>query len=116
MRKLKLVTPGKLWSEVFLQPLGISQYRLAKVIGVPVQRIGEIVAGKRLISADTDLRLCRFFGLSNGYGFFGSRGTNRYVPPNSAAIFFSVSSPSFCQKQSVWITTFGLLPSTRSST
>jgi addiction module HigA family antidote len=49
------------------KPLGISQYRLAKEIGVPAQRIGEIVAGKRAITADTDLRLCRFFGLSNGY-------------------------------------------------
>jgi len=47
--------------------MGISQYRLAKEIGVPAQRIGDIVAGKRAITADTDLRLCRFFGLSNGY-------------------------------------------------
>ena len=47
--------------------MGISQYRLAKEIGVPAQRIGEIVAGRRSITADTDLRLCRFFGLSNGY-------------------------------------------------
>lgn len=45
----------------------ISQYRLAKEIGVPPQRISEIIAGKRAITADTDLRLCRFFGLSNGY-------------------------------------------------
>ena len=41
--------------------------RLAKEIGVPPQRVGDIVAGKRIITADTDLRLCRFFGLSNGY-------------------------------------------------
>lgn len=47
--------------------MGISQYRLAKEIAVPVQRISEIVGGKRAITADTDLRLCRFFGLSNGY-------------------------------------------------
>lgn len=67
MRKLKPVTPGELLSEEFLQPMGISQYRLAKEIGVPAQRIGDIVAGKRAITADTDLRLCRFFGLSNGY-------------------------------------------------
>src|SRR5512142_2799168 len=67
MRKLKPVTPGELLLEEFLRPLGISQYRLAKEIGVPAQRIGEIVAGKRAITADTDLRLCRFFGLSNGY-------------------------------------------------
>jgi antitoxin HigA-1 len=67
MRKLKPVTPGELLLEEFLKPLGISQYRLAKEIGVPAQRIGDIVAGKRSITADTDLRLCRFFGLSNGY-------------------------------------------------
>ncbi|MEQ9565414.1 MAG: HigA family addiction module antitoxin, partial [Pseudomonadales bacterium] len=58
---------GELLKEEFLGPMGISQYRLAKEIGVPAQRISEIVAGKRSITADTDLRLCRFFGLSNGY-------------------------------------------------
>ena len=47
--------------------MGHSQYHLAKEIGVPAQRISEIVAGKRAVTADTDLRLCRFFGLSNGY-------------------------------------------------
>ena len=66
MRKLKPVTPGELLLEEFLKPMGISQYRLAKEIGVPAQRIGDIVAGKRAITADTDLRLCRFFGLTNG--------------------------------------------------
>ncbi len=45
--------------------MGITQYRLAKEIGVPAQRIGDIVARKRGITADTDLRLCRFFGLSD---------------------------------------------------
>ncbi|MGD0540433.1 MAG: HigA family addiction module antitoxin [Tepidisphaeraceae bacterium] len=67
MRRLKPVTPGELLREEFLVPMGLSQYRLAKEIAVPPQRIGEIVAGKRAITADTDLRLCRFFGLSNGY-------------------------------------------------
>lgn len=67
MKKLKPVTPGELLLEEFLKPMGISQYRLAKEIDVPAQRIGEIVAGRRSITADTDLRLCRFFGLSNGY-------------------------------------------------
>jgi antitoxin HigA-1 len=67
MAKLKPVTPGELLLEEFLAPMGISMYRLAKEIGVPAQRIGEIVAGRRAITADTDLRLCRFFGLSNGY-------------------------------------------------
>ena len=67
MKKLDPVTPGELLLEEFLQPMGISRYRLAREIGVSAQRIGEIVAGKRSVTADTDLRLCRFFGLSNGY-------------------------------------------------
>jgi addiction module HigA family antidote len=67
MRKLKPVTPGQLLLEEFLKPMGISRYRLAKEIGVPARCIGDIVTGKRAITADTDLRLCRFFGLSNGY-------------------------------------------------
>ena len=67
MDKLKPVTPGELLREEFLVQMGISQYRLAKEIGVPAQRISEIVAGRRAVTADTDLRLCRFFGLSNGY-------------------------------------------------
>jgi addiction module HigA family antidote len=67
MSRLKPITPGELFLEEFLKPMGISQYRLAKEVGVPAQRISEIVAGKRSITADTDLRLCKFFGLSNGY-------------------------------------------------
>ncbi|MDR4493434.1 MAG: HigA family addiction module antitoxin [Nitrospirales bacterium] len=67
MRKLKPITPGELLLEDFLKPMGISRYRLAKAIDVPAQRIGDIVAGKRAITADTDLRLCRFFELTNGY-------------------------------------------------
>ena len=67
MRKLEPVTPGGLLLEELLKPMGITRYRLAKEIGVPAQRIGDIVAGKRAITADTDLRLCGFFGLSNGY-------------------------------------------------
>jgi len=67
MRNIDAVTPGELLKEEFLEPMGISQYRLAKEIGVPAQRIGQIIAGKRSITADTDLRFCRFFGLSNGY-------------------------------------------------
>jgi antitoxin HigA-1 len=67
MKKLEPITPGEILLEEFLKPMGLSQYRLAKEIGVPAQRISEIVAGKRSITADTDLRLCRFYGLSNGY-------------------------------------------------
>ena len=67
MKTLPPVTPGELLREEFLVPMGITQYRLAKEIAVPPQRISEIISGKRGITADTDLRLCRFFGLSNGY-------------------------------------------------
>jgi addiction module HigA family antidote len=57
--------------EEFLKPLGITKYRLAKDINVPPQRIGDIIAGKRSITADTDLRLCRYFGLSDGWWLRG---------------------------------------------
>ncbi len=67
MKKLNPITPGEILLEEFLKPMGLSQYRLAKEINVPAQRISEIVHGKRAITADTDLRLCRFFGLSKGY-------------------------------------------------
>ncbi len=65
--KLAPVSPGEMLLEEFLKPMGMTQYRLAKEIGVPQRRIGEIVAGKRSITADTDLRLCRFLGLSDGW-------------------------------------------------
>ena len=67
MNHLAPITPGELLLEEFLEPLGISQYRLAKAIGVPASRISEIIAGQRAITADTDLRLCRVLGLSPGY-------------------------------------------------
>ena len=67
IKKMEPIHPGEILLKEFLEPMGISQYRLAKEIGVPAQRIGEIVAGRRAISADSDLRLCRFLGLSNGY-------------------------------------------------
>lgn len=66
-KKLKPVFPGEMLTEEFLKPLKMSNYRLAKEIDVPAQRIGEIRAGRRAITADTDLRLCRFFGLSDGW-------------------------------------------------
>lgn len=75
MKKIAPVTPGEMLNEEFLKPLGLSQYRLAKDIGVPAQRIGEIVTGKRRVTADTDLRLCRYFGLSDGWWL---RGQARY--------------------------------------
>jgi antitoxin HigA-1 len=66
-KHLAPVSPGEMLAEEFLNPIGMSKYRLAKSIGVPAQRIGDIIAGKRGITADTDLRLCRFFGLSDGW-------------------------------------------------
>jgi len=62
--KLPPIHPGKILIEEFLKPMGLSQYRLAKDISVPPRRINEIVHGKRSISADTALRLGRFFGIS----------------------------------------------------
>jgi len=59
---LKPVHPGEILAEDFLEPLGLSQYRLAKDIGVPARRINEIVLGKRGVTADTALRLARYFG------------------------------------------------------
>jgi addiction module HigA family antidote len=65
--KFPPVHPGEILLEEFLKPYGISQYRLAQDIGVPPRRINEIVHGKRAISADTALRLSRYFGLSERY-------------------------------------------------
>jgi len=64
IKKLPSIHPGEILIEEFLKPMGISQYRLAKGISVPPRRINEIVHGKRSISADTALRLGRFFGIS----------------------------------------------------
>jgi antitoxin HigA-1 len=61
-RDLPLVHPGEILLEDFLIPMGITRYRLAKSIGVPQRRIDEICAGKRAVTADTALRLARFFG------------------------------------------------------
>ena len=71
MRTVRSVSPGEMREEEFLKPLGLTKYRLAKDIGVPPQRIGEIVSGKRAVTADTDLRLCRYFGLSDGWWLRG---------------------------------------------
>jgi addiction module HigA family antidote len=62
-KKLPPIHPGEILIEEFLKPMGLSQYRLAKDISVPPRRINEIVHGKRSISADTALRLGRFFGM-----------------------------------------------------
>ena len=61
------IHPGEILLEEFLNPMGISQYRLAKDISVPARRINEIVHGKRAITADTALRLSRYFGMSDRF-------------------------------------------------
>ncbi len=66
-KKLAPVHPGEILLEDFLKPLGVSQYRLAKSLSVPPRRINEIVLGKRAVSADTALRLARFFGTSDRF-------------------------------------------------
>ncbi len=63
-KTLHSIHPGEVLSEEFLKPMGLSQNRLALSVGVPARRINEIVLGKRSVSADTVLRLARFFGNS----------------------------------------------------
>ena len=68
MRKLlRNPHPGDILKEEFLEPLDLSQNNLAKAINVPANRISEIIRRRRRVTADTDLRLSRFFGLSQGY-------------------------------------------------
>lgn len=67
MREVPYPHPGEILLEEFLKPMGITQYRLAKEIGVPQRRIGEIVAGTRSVTTDTGLRLARFFSMSEGF-------------------------------------------------
>ena len=66
-KMLAPIHPGEILMEEFLKPMGISQYKLAKDINVPARRINEIVHGKRSISADTALRLSRYFNLSERF-------------------------------------------------
>lgn len=64
MAKLPNIHPGEVLLEEFLKPMGVSQNRIARAIGVPPRRINEIVQGKRSITADTALRLAKYFGVS----------------------------------------------------
>ena len=66
-KRLTPIHPGEVLLQDFLEPLGLSQYRLAKRLSVPPRRINEIVLGKRAITADTALRLARFFGTSDRF-------------------------------------------------
>ena len=67
MNRLPNIHPGEVLREEFLKPMGISQYRLAKTIGVPAMRISEICAEKRAVTADTALRFARAFGTTPGF-------------------------------------------------
>jgi len=60
-------TAGEVLASEFLEPMNISQNALAKALGIPQNRLSDIINGKRGISADTDLRLCKYFGLTDGY-------------------------------------------------
>lgn len=64
---LRNPTPGDILMQEFLQPTGLSQSALARAIGVSPRRINEIVLGKRAVTADTDLRLARYWGISDGF-------------------------------------------------
>ncbi len=65
--RLHVATVGEILLEEFLKPVGLSQNALARAIGVPPRRINEIVLGKRSVTADTDLRLARYYGMSEGF-------------------------------------------------
>ena len=66
-KRIEPIHPGEILLEEFLEPMGVSQYRLAKDINVPARRINEIVHGKRSITADTALRLSRYFGMTEQF-------------------------------------------------
>lgn len=67
MRTVPYPHPGEILLEEFLKPMDITPYRLAKSIAIPQTRVGDIIAGKRAITADTGLRLAKFFGTSEGF-------------------------------------------------
>jgi antitoxin HigA-1 len=67
MRELRPVSPGEMLENEFLVPLGLSGYQLAKNIGVPTSHIRKLVAGKRSVTTNDDLKLCSYFGLSDGW-------------------------------------------------
>ena len=83
------VSPGEMLDEDFLKPLGLTKYRLAKDIGVPPQRIGDIVAGKRAVTADIDLRLCRYFGLSDGWWLRGQAAYHTAIAKEAMSVELS---------------------------
>ena len=89
MRAVPPVSPGEMLDEEFLKPLALTKYRLAKDIGVPPQRIGDIVAGRRAVTADTDLRLCRYFGLSDGWWLRGQAAYDTAIAKDAMRVELS---------------------------
>ena len=89
VRTVPPVSPGEMLDEEFLKPLGLTKHRLAKDIGVPPQRIGDIVAGKRAVTADTDLRLCRYFGLSDGWWLRGQAAYDTAIAKDAMRVELS---------------------------
>ena len=83
--------PGEILQEEFLTPMGITKYRLAKSIGVPAMRIGEIIACRRSITVDTGLRLSRFFGHSEDFWLGLQDGYDRaMVRPGMAKVLAAI--------------------------
>lgn len=95
-RLLPIPMPGEILAEEFLKPFGLSQNALARAVCVPPRRINEIVLGQRAITADTDLRLARYFGMSEGF-FLGLqsdydlRAKKREIAKELAAIEFNAT-------------------------
>ncbi len=98
MRAVPHPTPGEILLEEFLKPMEITQYRLAKEIGVPQRRIGEIVAGKRSVTADTGLRLSRFFGTSDAFWTGLQDDHDRAVAKDALDMTLSQITPWSAQK------------------
>ncbi|CAN5472689.1 HigA family addiction module antitoxin [soil metagenome] len=97
MRKVPYPHPGEILLEEFLKPMGITQYRLAKEIGVSQRRIGEIVAGARSVTADTGLRLSRFFGMSENFWIGLQMDYDAAKAKDSLAVILAEIKPWFSQ-------------------
>ncbi len=85
VRTVAPVSPGEILNKKFLKPLGLTKYRLAKSIGVPPQRIGDIAPDKRAVTADADLRLCKYFDLSDGWWLRGQANYDTDIARDSTA-------------------------------
>ncbi|WP_312319593.1 HigA family addiction module antitoxin [Stenotrophomonas sp.] len=93
MRTVSYPTPGEILLHEFLEPMGITQYRLARSIGVSQRRIGQIVTGDRAITADTGLRLSRYFGTSEGFWTGLQESYERYRSKDAIADIFASIRP-----------------------